>query len=79
MLGLLTKALTNGVSYIRAYLDLELVLHQLIQVYTICNPLFLHMFQRVHLLERSFEFISYHHIPRHLNVVANSFDNYILD
>ena len=35
--------------------------------------------QLVHLLERSFECITYRHVPRSENTVANSLANYILD
>ena len=47
VIGLLTKALASDVSQIRVYLDLELFVHQLNWVYTICNPLILYMFRRV--------------------------------
>ena len=66
-------------SHIRVYLDSELAVYQLNRVYTICNPLLIQMLQIFQLLERYFEFISYHHIPRHLNALADSLDNYVLD
>ena len=42
--GLLTEALTFDVREIRVYLDSELVVQQLNQVYTIRNPALLHTF-----------------------------------
>ena len=79
MIGLLTEALANDVREIRVYLDSELVVQHLDQFYTIRNPMLLHTFQRVSLLERSFEQVTYHHIPRHLNAVEDSLANYVLD
>ena len=79
VIGLLIEDLTSDVRQIRVYLDLELFVHQLNLVYTIRNPLLLCMFWRVQLLERYFEYVSYHHIPRDLNVVANLLANYVLD
>ena len=48
-------------------------------VYTIRNPMLLRLFWRVCLLERSFETITYRHIPREHNVIADALANYILD
>ena len=79
VIGLLTKSLANDVREIRVYLDSELVVHQLNQFYTIHNPILLHTFRRVRILERYFEQVSYQHIQRQLNVVANSLENFILD
>ena len=79
MIGLLMKALSSDVSNIRVYLDSKIVVQQLSWVYTIRNPLLLHIFRRVRLLERSFEQVTYEHIPRHLNDVADSLANYVLD
>ena len=79
VIGLLTEALANYVSQIRVYLDSELVVHHFNRDYTIRGPLLLRMFRRVRILERSFEDVSYHHILRHLNNVADSLANFVLD
>ena len=79
MIGLLMEALANDVREIRVLLDSELVVQQLNRVYTIRNPLLLHTFQRVRLLERSFAQVTYQHISRHLNAVEDFLDNYVLD
>ena len=79
VIKLLTEALANDVREIRVYLDSELVVQHLNRVYTIRNPMFLRNFLRVRLLERYFEQVTYHHIPIHLNVVADSLANYVLD
>ena len=78
MIGLLTESLDNDVREIRVYLDLELVFQQLNQVYTIRNPLLLCTFQRIRILERSFDQVMYQNISKHLNVVADSLSNYVL-
>ena len=79
VIGLLTESLANDVMEIRAYLDSELVVQQLKRVYTIRNPMLLCTFWRVGLLDRSFEQVTYHHILRHLNAMAYSLVNYVLD
>ena len=79
VIELLTKDLANDVREIRVHLDFELVVQQLNRVYTIRNPLLLRTFQRVRLLERYFEQVTYQHIPRNLNAVADSLANYVLD
>ena len=79
MIGLLMDSLANDVRKIRVYLDYELVVQQLNRVCTVRNTMFLCTFQRVRLLDRSFEQVTYHHIPRYLNVVADSLANYVLD
>ena len=78
VIGLLTNSLSMDVIQIMVYLDLGLVVSQLNRFYTILSPLLLQLLQRFQLLERSIEFISYKHIPRHLNVVVDSLTNYIL-
>ena len=78
MIGLLMESLANDVREIRVYLDSKLVVQQINRVYTILNPMLLHTFRRVMLLERSFEQVTYNHIPRHLNAVVDSLANYVL-
>ena len=60
-------------------MDSQLVVCHLNHVYTIRNSMLLRLFQRVRLLERSFETITYRHIPREQNVVSDSLANYILN
>ena len=77
--GLLTEAASQDVCNLVVLMDSQLVVFHLNHVYTIRNPMLLHLFKRVHLLERSFETITYRNIPREHNVVADSLANYILD
>lgn len=43
------------------------------------NLILLHHYLRVRFLERQFEVITYEHIPREFNTIADSLANYVLD
>ena len=79
VIGLLTKAASQDVRNLVVLMDSQHMVCNLTHVYTIRNHMLLRLFQRVRLLERSFETITYRHIPREHNVVADSLANYILD
>ena len=79
VIGLLIEAASQGIHDSVVFMDSQLVVCHLNHIYTIRNPTLLCLFQRVPLLERSFEFITYRHIPRSDNVIANSLENFILD
>ena len=79
VIGLLIEDASQGVHNLVVLMESQLVVCHLNHVYTVRNPVLLHLFQRVHFLERSFEMITYRHIPREHNVVADSLENYILD
>ena len=79
VIGLLTESASQDVCNLVVLMDSQLVVCLLNHVYTIRNLVLLHLFQRVRLLERSFEAITYRHIPREDNAVADSLENYILD
>ena len=79
VIGLLTEAASQDVHDLVVLMDSQLMVCHLNHVYTIRNPVLLRLFLRVHFLERSFETITYRHVPREHNVVANSLANYILD
>ena len=79
VIGLLTEATSQDVCKLVFLMDSQLMVCHLNHVYTIINPMVLRLFWRVHLLEISFETITYRHIPREHNVVADSLANYILD
>ena len=76
---LMTNASTLGIRSLVVRLDSELVISQLTSHYTIRHPVLYPKYLRVHLLERSFDVISYEHIPRTLNSLADSLANDILD
>ena len=79
VIGLLTKASSKDVRNLVVLMDSQLVVCHLNHVYTIRNPMLLRLFRRVCFLERSFETVTYRHIPSEHNAVANSLANYILD
>ena len=79
VIGLFTEVSSQDVRNLVVLIDSQLVVCHLNHVYTIRNPVLLHLFRRVRLLEISFETIIYRHIPREDNVVADSLENYILD
>ena len=79
VIGLLTEAASQYIHILVVFMDSQLVVYHLNHVYTIRNPILLHLFQRVCLLERSFKCFTYRHIPRADNIVVDSLVNYILD
>ena len=64
VIGLLTEAASWDIRDLVVFIDSHLVVCHLNQFYTIRNPILLRLYLRVHLLERSFEVITYRHIPR---------------
>ena len=69
--GLLTEATSRNIYDLVVFMDSQLVVFHLNHVYTIRNPILIHLFQRVCLLERSFEYIMYKHVPRLENMVVD--------
>ena len=79
VIGILIEVASQDVHDLVVLMDSHLVVCHLNHVYTIRNPVLLHLFWRVCLLERSFGTITYRNIPRENNVVVDSLANYILD
>ena len=61
---LLSEAIYLDIRELVVNLDSQLVVLQLNRQYSIRNPQILIMYIRIHLLERNFDYITYHHIPR---------------
>ena len=76
---LLRDAISHGILSLEVCLDLELVVSQLNGLYHVRDLMLLRRFLCVILLERQFDNITYIHIPRINNQVANSYANYVLD
>jgi ribonuclease HI len=76
---LLTEASSLGISRMIVNLESQLVVCQINRIYTIHNPILLHLHLRVHRLERMFDFIEYRHILRGFNTTLDSLANYIMD
>ena len=79
VIELLRDAISHGVLSLEVRLDSELVVSQLNGLYHVRDPTLLRRFLHVRLLERQFDNITYIHIPRINNQVANSYANYVLD
>ena len=79
VIELLRDAISHGVLSLEVCLDSELVVSKLNGLYHVRDLTLLRRFLRVRLLERQFDNITYIHIPRINNQVADSYANYVLD
>ena len=79
VIELLIGAISLGIYHLVVRLDLQLVVLQLSNVYTIRSPTLLRVYLRIRLLERYFDYIEYQHIPRHVNTLTDALANYVLD
>jgi len=79
VIKLLSEAITLGIRELVVNLDSQLVVLQLNRKYSVRNPQILRMYLRIRLLERHFDYITYHHIPRRLNTLIDALANYVLD
>ena len=68
---LLWDAISHGILCFEVRLDSELVVSQLNGLYHVRDPMLLRRFLRVRLLEQQFDSITYIHIPRNDNQVAD--------
>ena len=75
VIELLRDAILHGFLSLEVRLDSELVVSQLNGLYHVRDPTLLRKFLRVRLLERQFDNITYIHIPRNNNQVADSYAN----
>ena len=78
VLELLTEAVNLGIYELLVYLDSQLVVSQLNGHY-FRNPSILRLYLRIRLLERNFDYITYQHIPRHMNTLTDAVANLVLD
>ena len=79
VIELLWDALSHGITQLEVRMDSQLVVSHLTRAYQVRNPILLHHFMQVRLLERNFEFITFNHIPRNQNSLTDAYANYILD
>ena len=79
VIKILRDAISHGVLSLEVRLDSELVVSQLNGLYHVRDPKLLRRFLRVRLLERRFDNITYIHVPRIYNQVADSYANYVFD
>ena len=79
VIELLWDAILHGVLSLEVCLDSELVVSQINGLYLVRDPTLLRRFLHVILLEQQFDNITYIHVPRIYNQVADSYANYLLD
>ena len=77
--GLLAAALQMSIRHLNVFLDSQLLVSQLNNVYQVRDPYLFRKFLRTKLMIRQFESISFTHVPRNLNSVADHMANNILD
>ena len=79
VIELLIDVISLGIRHLVIWLDSQLVVLQLSNVYAIWSPTLLRVYLRIRLLERYFDYIEYQHIPRCLNTLTGALANYVLD
>ena len=63
IINLLFSAISYGIDSLVLYLDSQLVVSQLNNIYRVRDPYLYRQFLRVRVLQRSFVYITYLHIP----------------
>jgi ribonuclease HI len=79
VIELLRDDLSHGIYCLRVYLYAQLVVSQLNGIYRIYDPTLHRRFLRVRLLEQSFDYITYIHVPRRFNHLTDTLANQVLD
>lgn len=75
----LERAHEMGISKVRLFSDSQLVVNQMNGIYKIRNPELLPIYQDVKAVAETFESISFTHVPRELNKLADQEVNRVLD
>ena len=75
----LEKAQALGATEMECYLDSELVVKQLNREYKVKNQDLAPLFLKVHNISLAFKKISFHHVPREKNSVADGLANRAMD
>ena len=79
VINLLSEAICYGIDSLAVYLDSQLVVLQLNNIYRVQDLDLYRQILRVRVFQRSFVFITYFHIPRSDNLLAYSIANQALD
>ena len=79
IIKLLLDAISPGIQHLVVRLDSQLAMLQLNGQYWVRDSFIPRKYLRVKLLERQFQFITYVHIPRSENRLADSLANFALD
>ena len=79
IISLLADACHHRIHHLSIFLDSQLVILQLNNVYCVCDPCLFCKYLQVRLLSRHFDFITFTHIPRKLNQITDNLVNIVLD
>jgi len=79
VIKLLSEFIALGIRELVFNLDSQLVVLQLNGKYSVRNPQILRMYLCICLLERNFDYTTYHHIPRQMNTLTDALANSVLD
>jgi ribonuclease HI len=79
VIGLLADAQHHRICHLSVFLDSQLVVLQLNNVYRVRDPFLFHKYLQVRLLSRHFDSITFTHIPRQLNQIMDNLANIVLD
>jgi ribonuclease HI len=79
IIGLLADAQHHRIRHLSIFLDSQLVVLQLNNVYRVRDPYLFHKYLQVRLLSRHFDSITFTHIPRQLNQIMDNLANIMLD
>jgi ribonuclease HI len=79
VIGLLADAQHHRIRHLSIFLDSQLVVLQLNNVYRVRDPCLFRKYLQVRLLSRHFDFITFTHIPRQLNQITDNLANIVLD
>ena len=79
VIQLLTEAASRDISNLVVRLDSQLIIMQLNNHYHVRHLVLLRYFLRVQILQRQFQTITFEHVRREFNTLADSLANYVLD
>src|SRR5574344_3153133 len=79
LIAALKRATTLEAQEIECYLDSELVVKQLNREYKVKNKDLAPLFLEVHNVSLSFKKVSFHHVPREKNSIADGLANQAMD
>jgi ribonuclease HI len=79
VIGLLADAQCHHIRHLSIFLDSQLVILQLNNVYRIRDPCLFRKYLQVWILSRYFDSITFTHIPRQLNQITDNIANIVLD
>jgi ribonuclease HI len=79
VIGLLAAPQHHDIRHLSVFLDSQLVVLQLNNVYRVRDPCLFRKYLQVRLLSRHFDSITFTHIPRQLNQIIDHIANMVLD